>query len=240
MDILLRVRFKPVFLAGDIKQAFLQVVIREAERDVLRFFWVENLESKKPVIYRVTRVLFGLGPSPFLLGGTLEQHLEKFATQNPDQVREIREGIYVDDINLGGNNVEEIKDLKETAVNIFKAGGFELHKWHSNEIQLDGEATNDDESTFAKESLRRKASETKLLGVGWDKVKDNLSVTFPESEPTATKRIVLRTIANIYDPMGIASPLLLTAKLIFRDICERKIPWDSELPDDLKKRWEKW
>eukprot|EP00112_Aurelia_sp_Birch-Aquarium-sp1_P000365 Seg1032.2 transcript_id=Seg1032.2/GoldUCD/mRNA.D3Y31 product="hypothetical protein" protein_id=Seg1032.2/GoldUCD/D3Y31 len=217
LNILLRVRFKPVFLAGDVKQAFLQVVIRETERDVLRFFWVEDLESMQPVVYRVTRALFRLGPSPFLLGGTLEQHLDKFATQYPNQVKEIREGIYVDDINMGGNNVEEIKDLKETAVDIFKAGGFELHKWHSNEIQLDGEATNDDESTFAKESLGTKTSETKLLGIGWDKMNDNLSVSLLESEPTATK-----------------------SKLIFRDLCERKIPWDSELPDDLKKRWEKW
>ena len=240
LDILLRVRFKPVFLAGDIKQAFLQIVIRETERDVLRFYWVEDLESKKPVIYRVTRALFGLGPSPFLLGGTLEQHLEKFATQYPEQVKEIREGIYVDDINMGGSSIEEVRDLKETAVSIFKAGGFALHKWHSNERDLDGEITSDDEPTFAKESLGTKTSETKLLGVGWNKASDNLSLTFPEKELMSTKRIVLRTIAKIYDPLGIASPLLLTAKLIFRDICERKIPWDIELPDDLKKRWEKW
>ena len=143
-------------------------MIRETERDVLRVFWVEDLESKKPVTYRVTRALFGLGPSLFLRGGggTLEQHLEKFATQYPDQVREIREGIYIDDINLGGNNVEEIKDWKETAVSIFEAGGFELHKWHSNEVQLDGEAKDDNESTFAKETLGTKAFESKLLGVG--------------------------------------------------------------------------
>ena len=38
MYILLIVRFKPVFLPGDIKQAFLQIVIKEAERDALRFF----------------------------------------------------------------------------------------------------------------------------------------------------------------------------------------------------------
>ena len=59
LDILLRVRFKPAFLAGDIKQAFLQIVIRETERNVLRFFWAEDLESKKPVIYRVTRTFLG-------------------------------------------------------------------------------------------------------------------------------------------------------------------------------------
>ena len=163
-----------MFLAGDIKQAFLQIVIRETERDVLRFFWVEDLESKKPIIYRVTRALFGLGPSPFLLGGTLEPHLDKFATQYPEQVKEIREGIYVDDINMGGSSIESVRDLKETAVNIFKAGGFALHKWHSNESDLDGEITNDDEPTFAKESLGTKPSETKLLGIGWNKANDNL------------------------------------------------------------------
>ena len=91
--------------------------------------------------------------------------------------------IYVDDINMGGSNVEEVKEMKEAAVDIFKAGGFELHKWHSNETQLVGDAINDDEPTFAKESLGTKPSETKLLGKGWDKVSDNLSITFPESEP---------------------------------------------------------
>ncbi len=47
------------------------------------FFWIQDMESRKPVIYRVTRVLFGLGASPFLLGGTLEQHLEKFEQEYP-------------------------------------------------------------------------------------------------------------------------------------------------------------
>eukprot|EP00794_Sanderia_malayensis_P020707 gene20707-biopygen17093 len=67
---------------GDIKQAFPQIFIREAERDALRFFWIQDIESKQPIIYPVTRVLFGLGPSPFPLGGTLEQHLEKFERES--------------------------------------------------------------------------------------------------------------------------------------------------------------
>lgn len=240
LDILLRSRFKPIYLAGDIKQAFLQIVIKQIERDVLRFIWIEDLQSKKPIIYRVTRAMFGLGPSPFLLGGTLEQHLEKFAEQYPECVQEIRDGIYVDDINLGGNNYRETRELKETSVAIFKAGKFELHKWHSNDSRLDGETIDPEETTFAKESLGTKGTETKLLGIAWEKKSDILAIKFPESEPAATKRIVLSTIAKVYDPMGIASPLLLTAKVIFRDICERKLSWDAELPYDLKNRWEKW
>eukprot|EP00794_Sanderia_malayensis_P013528 gene13528-biopygen10795 len=240
LDILLRARFKPVLLAGDIKQAFLQIFIRQKERDVLRFFWMESLESKKAIVYRVTRALFGLGPSPFLLGGTLEQHLEKFRDLYPECIREIQEGIYVDDVNLGGSNVAEVEELKEVTVKVFKAGGFELHKWHSNESELDGGSVVDGEATFAKESLGTSGSETKLLGIKWDKANDELAVIFPASESEATKRIVLRTMAKIYDPMGIVSPALLTAKVIFRDICERKLAWDVELPPDIKKRWEKW
>ena len=45
--ILLRNRVKTVLLAGDIKQAFLQIVIKETERDVLRFLWINSLAAKK-------------------------------------------------------------------------------------------------------------------------------------------------------------------------------------------------
>ena len=38
-SVLVRARFHPVAIAGDIKQAFLQVRIREEDRDALRFYW---------------------------------------------------------------------------------------------------------------------------------------------------------------------------------------------------------
>ena len=240
MNILLRTRFKPVFLAGDVKQAFLQIQIRKAERDALRFIWIDNLQSKGPMIYRFTRVLFGLSASPFLLGGTLEQHFAKFTTKYPDCVRELREGIYVDDISLGAISVEETKQLKDNAVAIFKEGGFTLHKWHSNAKELEGEFQHKDETSFAKESLGTKQTEVKLLGVGWNKDEDTLVVTIPQHEEISTKRTVLRTIAKVYDPLGIVSPILLTAKILFRDICDRKLSWDGNLPDDLLKRWQNW
>ena len=56
---------------GDLKQAFLQVWIKEAERDALRFHWAPDEQSKVKTL-RFTRALFGLAPSPFLLGGVIE------------------------------------------------------------------------------------------------------------------------------------------------------------------------
>ena len=41
-DILTRSWFRPILLCGDIEKAFLQIRIRESERDVLRFHWVQR------------------------------------------------------------------------------------------------------------------------------------------------------------------------------------------------------
>ena len=57
-------------LAGDLKQAFLQDRIREEDRDVMRFHWVEDLKTKEVITLRFTRALFGLSPFPFLLGSS--------------------------------------------------------------------------------------------------------------------------------------------------------------------------
>ncbi len=40
--------------------------------------------------------------------------------------------------------------------------------------------------------------------------------------------------------MGLAAPITLQGKLIYRDICDTKIAWDAELEGDLRKRWRSW
>ena len=65
-------------------------------------------------------------------------------------------------------------------------------------------------------------------------------MTFPNKECGATKVIVLRSMAKICDPLRLAAPILLTAKVIFRDICDSeivKLKWDAV---EMKRRWEKW
>ena len=46
-DVLVSPRFRPMLLCGNIEKAFLQIRIREAERDALHFQWVKDLGSKK-------------------------------------------------------------------------------------------------------------------------------------------------------------------------------------------------
>ena len=63
-------------LTGNMKEVFLQIHIREKDRNVLRFHLIGNLPIEDIKIYRFTRAIFGLRESPFLLNGTVKEHLE--------------------------------------------------------------------------------------------------------------------------------------------------------------------
>ncbi|CAB4033869.1 Hypothetical predicted protein, partial [Paramuricea clavata] len=187
-------RFNHVLLTSDLKKAFLQIRIKQEERDSLRFHWKEpDCDGIK--VYRFTRALFGRTSSPFLLAGVLNQHLDAWEDRYPELVKELREGLYVDDLMTGGVTVEETGEKKVMAAELFEDATFSFHKWHSKAKELEGD-----------------------------------SGTSVESED----------IAKSYDPLGLVSPTVLVAKLLYRDICDSKISWDAQLPEPLLKRWKSW
>ena len=230
-DILVRNRFNPITLYGDLKQAFLRVRINECDRDTLRFYWIINKDTKQVQTLRFARALFGLGPSPFLLGGTIAQHMENSRDEYPEEVEKISHYLYVDDPITGDTNVEKVKHLKETATDIFQNADFELHKV---------KPSDESDQSFSKQQLGVGNDETKLLGLQWNKAEDTITVTFPKCKEKPTKQIVLRMMAQVYDPLGMVAPVTLVSKEIYHEICDRKLSWDEELPPDLKKRWRKW
>lgn len=244
-DILIRNRSRPITLSGDIKQAFLQIRVREAERDVLRFHWVTDMDRNKKETLRFTRVLFGLSQSPFLLGGTIEQLLCSKEGEYPEEVEEIRQSIYVDDLLLSANRPEDLEELRQKTVKIFNTAGFELHKWHSNDqsletIQKEIDKCESSGETYAKQQVGASSEETKLLGLAWNKKDDTLAINFPDMPERGTKRTVLSGLASVYDPLGIVSPVLLTGKILYRDICDEGLSWDEEITGQLKQRWQKF
>ena len=240
-NVLVRMRFHPVAVTGDIKQAFLQVRIRKAERDSLRFHWKSNKQSLVETL-RFTRALFGLVCSPFLLGGIVERHLESWEECEPELVAEIRRSLYVDDLLSGKPTVAEAKDLKEGAIKIFQDAKFTLHKWHSNNPELESEQSSvETENTFAKQQLGAPTDpESGLLGLSWNKEADEFSVVVPEMKPNVTKRELLSNLASIYDPLGLVPPVTLKGKTIYRETCKAKTAWDASLPEPQAAEYGRW
>ena len=241
-NVLVRSRTHPVAVVGDLKKAFLQVRIKESDRDALRFHWKQGEHSEIETL-RFTRALFGLAPSPFLLGGVIKYHLDTWEAREPHAVAELRKSLYVDDLISGGVTVEKARELKQQAIEIFEDATFTLHKWQSNEPKLEENPVPpvDKEGTFAKQQLvKPHAGGSSLLGLGWDKERDEIIISFPEWEADPTKRGVLRKLASIYDPLGFVSPVTLVGKCLYRDVCCEKLAWDAELTGTLKLKWQRW
>ncbi|XP_028414200.1 uncharacterized protein LOC114537261 [Dendronephthya gigantea] len=207
-DILVKSRFHPVLLTGDLVKAFLQIQIKPEERDSLCFHWREP-NSDVIRIYRFTRALFGLTSSPFLLGRVLDQHLNSWKARYPKLVEELQDGLYIDDLIAGGVTVEEVVEKKTKSTEVFEDATFSIHKWHSNAKELEASEqvpSESEEMTYAKQQL---GSGGKLLGLPWDRERDTFSIEFRVAEDCRTKRDVLSQIAKLYDLLGLVSPTML-------------------------------
>ena len=98
------------------------------------------MQSEDIKIYRFTGAIFGFGESPFLLNGTVKEHLESSINKYPEvgkTIDEIKESLYVDDIVTGEVTVEKVKKIKKTSEKIFGEACIKLHKWHSNAKELE-------------------------------------------------------------------------------------------------------
>ena len=51
---------------------------------------------------------------------------------------------------------------------------------------------------------------------------------------------VLRVIAKLYYPLGLVSPLFITVKILFRDLCKLKIGYDKPLDKEMALRYSSW
>ena len=190
-DVLIRQRLKPIALLGDIKQAFHQIRVAEEDRDALRLHWYKDIETFEPTTLRFTRLPMGCGPSPFMLNATLAYHLEQAkenGTLKRKAIEDIQENLFVDDLTSGDQTYQEVMVLKETAKDVLASAGFTLHKIHSNlpEVEDKQHHPSNPESTmtYAKQHVGTKPSETKILGIPWDKGRDELSInmTPPKKE----------------------------------------------------------
>ena len=263
LDILLRFRSYPIALTADIEKAFLMISVSEKDQNVLRFLWVDDIMKPDPDIqvFRFTRVVFGVSSSPFLLNATIDHHLKLFAPANPELVKTLRHSIYVDDVVAGARDESATMKLYEGSKRILQEGGFNLRKFITNAPQLQRAierkenslvdsttvSSNDLDETYAKSTLgctqTMSPTDQKVLGVKWDVEADHLIFSVREISAFAdtqepTKRKVTSIIGKFYDPLGFLSPVVISFKVFFQELCEESLDWDQVLTGSVLCRWQ--
>ena len=88
----------------------MMVSVDEKDHDVLRFLWTSELDSNvlNPLILRLTRVVFGVSSSAFLLNVTINHDIESYRDIDPFFVDNLLSSIYVDDIRFASSNIESM------------------------------------------------------------------------------------------------------------------------------------
>ena len=236
LGVLLRFRLYEHAMAADIEAMYLQVRVPSCDRNALRFLWYDN--AGQLVHLRMTCHLFGGVWS----GSAAVYALKKcIAISYPDLVVKdtIMRSFYVDDLLRSFPSFEVMRDCILRVRDALAGAGFNLTKCtctSHNVMPLD--ATCD----TPKETLLP-STDTKALGVRWNVRDDTLYFSPVDSQceiECLTKRVVLKEVASMYDPLGLISPLVLSGRLIFQETVMRKLDWDAALPDDLAVRWLTW
>ena len=155
----------------------------------------------------------------------------------PEPIEDIRNDMYVDDLVSGGDILSEVEVIKQRLIELFAKGGFNLRKRHSNTSLLEkSDSNNNDELTYAKQSFPNNTSNTKILGLAWNKASDTLFAIIPTYQQKAiTKRNIHSYVASIYDPLGFILPSHVIGKVICRELCNEKVPWDAGLKRKIEK-----
>ncbi|XP_064475734.1 uncharacterized protein LOC135389629 [Ornithodoros turicata] len=252
LQLLIRFRSFKIALTADIEKAFLQVQVREKDRDVFRYIWFEQQpdcgkyvgDSEGLQTLRMTRVPFGATSSPFLLSATIQHHLNGIDGNLKATAEKLRKSFYVDDLVTGVDSEEEARKLYEDSMLIMKAAGMNLRKWTSNSVNLqvmfDGGL-----SCEATSSVSEILSPQQILGVSWDKARDFLQVSLKSLftfllETGDTKRFVLQASSRVFDPLGFMSPFTIRVKRLFQQLWIDGVDWDAKLPDQAQLEWKAW
>ena len=99
---------------------------------------------------------------------------------------------------------------------------FILRKRKSKAPELREEET----STAKEECIQCEAQIGKVMDVSWNQTTDLMGVSSKKGstlEHETTHRGILMTVAAIYDPLGVVSPLIILAKIIYHDDCKSKM-----------------
>ena len=228
VKLLISSRTNNYLITADIKQAYLRIHLKlESDKNKFSVLW-KNREGRL-VAYRYRTLVFGFISSAFILNYVIKYHVDQYPRDSCSQI--LKNGFYVDNLIFTGNDPDVLKETFLTCRQRMLEGNFELRSWQSNSTELKEE--------FIEHScgVTHKSEHEKILGYRFRLSSDGLSLatTSVEIPEKLTKRSVMSTLATVYDPLGLYTPVTVTGKVIVQNIWASEVGWDEEISNDIKR-----
>ena len=244
LGVLLRLRQENVAITAYVEAMFHQVQVDEEDVSALRFLWFADDDLGKEPEERQMMVHIFVGiwsPScaTFALQKTAEDNKTHF---KGSIISTVKKNFYVNDLLKSVKNSNDAIVLTKTLKLLLSLCGFNLTKWISNNCEVINAIPEENRSKEWKK-IDCKGDilpVERALGVQGNTANDCFQFNVNIPERNVTKRGLLSFISSIYDPLGMISPFILTAKIILQNLCREKIGWDVEIPCTFISRWNNW
>ncbi|KAK6032980.1 hypothetical protein OSTOST_00820 [Ostertagia ostertagi] len=177
-------------------------------------------------MYRFRRLPFGVTASPSVLNMALSSYLSSHASPIAN---EIANNLYVDNIMMLAGTTEEALSKYRQSKELFAKIGMNLREYVSNSFEV---------NLRIPEVDRLESDRMKILGVSYNIANDvfRVETNFQPME-RLTKRIIVSQINSVYDPIGLAGPLLVHLKSMMREVFELGVDWKTHLNPTVCQRW---
>lgn len=238
-NILVRFRTHKYGIAADISKMYRQIMLDERDYDYHRIVWRASVNSPLRD-YRLKTVTFGIKSAPYLATRTLKQladdEKEKYATA----AIVLKRDFYVDDLLTGADTEKDARELVKQMTRLLMAGGFELRKWKTNSAEVFKDIPNELRDSKSI-SVTDGTEMTAALGLKWNPRKDcfGFNVNLIKRTRVLTKRVFLSEASNIFDPLGLISPVTVNSKILFQELWLANVSWDNTLPPHIAEKWDK-
>ncbi|XP_063543206.1 uncharacterized protein LOC134751689 isoform X1 [Cydia strobilella] len=229
--ILLRFRQYRFVYTADVEKMYRRIVVHPDDRYLQQIIWRKD-PSEPLCVYKLNTVTYGTASAPFLAVRCLKQL--SLDCSDPRLTEIIAHDFYMDDFLSGSDTEQEATSIITQVSAVLKSAGMNLRKWRSNEPRLITEH-NDDSRNLNLGNL----DESKTLGLGWKSGADVLyfTIDFGKHPEKITKRFILSTIAKIFDPLGLLSPVVIQGKILLQLLWLSRVSWDDEVPQEISQKW---
>ena len=239
-NVLLRFRKHPVAIVCDIEEMYLQINLKENDKQFHRFLWRTD-NSQQPDIYEFNRLVFGENCSPFLAQYVSQENARLYANEYPLAAETILNSTYMDDSMDSVMNNEQAIDLYHQLSDVWGKAAMYARKRLSNSIEVLEEIPSQDRV----KSVNLETGHfplMKTLGVQWIASEDNFQFKSPDIsyKSEISKRTVLQRIASIFDPIGFAAPYVIRGKMLLQEIWISGCDWDEPLDTELQLKIKCW
>ena len=236
LTVLLNFRLHPVGIMGDIEAMYNQVKIPIKDRDALRFIWFKDDEI---IHYRMTSHLLG-GVWCASVATYALRYTTKDDTSHSEDIKKIvHDNFYVDDCLKSVDTKEEASFVIKETKTLLNQGGFNLTKFVVNDQDVLMEIPEKDQAKEVK--VLNPSFTSKALGIHWNISLDEFHFQMKEYDDNqVTRRKMLSFVSSIFDPLGLLGPVLITGKMLFQEATRLRLPWDQEVPENIKIKWYLW